>query len=132
MRLYVWTTNYDNKIGLGIRVMVFNATFNNISVLLVEETEYSEKITDLHQVTDKVYHIMLCCIEYTSPWTGFKLTTLVVIGNDCIGTCKSNCQTTTTSPDNKMNKKYHNSHEIREPSIYQHCRKISEEQIQML
>jgi uncharacterized protein YrrD len=38
MRLYVWTTNYDNKIGLGIRVMVFNATFNNISVLLVEET----------------------------------------------------------------------------------------------
>jgi hypothetical protein len=31
----------------------FNATFNNISVLLVEET------TDLQQVTDKLYHIML-------------------------------------------------------------------------
>ena len=43
--------------------MVFNATFNNISaiswqlVLLVEE--YLEKMTDLPQVTDKLYHIML-------------------------------------------------------------------------
>jgi hypothetical protein len=42
--------------------MVFNATFNNISViswrsvLLVEETGV---YTDLSQVTDKLYHIML-------------------------------------------------------------------------
>jgi hypothetical protein len=27
--------------------MVFNTTFNNISVLFVEEPEYPEKITDL-------------------------------------------------------------------------------------
>jgi len=45
--------------------MVLNATFNNFSViswrsvLLVEETEYSEKTTNLSQVTDKLYHIML-------------------------------------------------------------------------
>jgi hypothetical protein len=46
--------------------MVFNATFNNISViprrsiLLVEETVvYQEKSTDLSQVIDKLYHIML-------------------------------------------------------------------------
>jgi hypothetical protein len=44
--------------------------------------------------------ITYCCIEYTSPWTCFKLTTSVVICTDCIGSCKSNCHsiTTTTVP----------------------------------
>ena len=30
-------------------------------------------------------------------WAGFELTTLVVIGTDCIGSCKSNYQTITTT-----------------------------------
>jgi hypothetical protein len=33
---------------------------------------------------------------YTSPWSGFELTTLVVIGTDCIGSCKCNYHTITT------------------------------------
>jgi hypothetical protein len=37
-----------------------------------------------------------CYIEYTLPWTGFEMTTLVVIGTDCIGSCKSNYHTITT------------------------------------
>jgi hypothetical protein len=34
---------------------------------------------------------------YTSPWAGFKLTNLVVIGIDCIGSCTSNYHTITTT-----------------------------------
>jgi hypothetical protein len=53
--------------------------------------EYREKTIDLSQVTDKLYHIML----YTSPWSRFELTTSVVIGTDCTGSCKSNYHTIT-------------------------------------
>jgi hypothetical protein len=52
--------------------------------------EYSEKTTNLSQVTDKI--ITKCCIKYISSWTGFELT-LVVIGIDCIDSCKFNYHT---------------------------------------
>ena len=32
-------------------------------------------------------------MEFTSPWEGFKLTTLVVIDTGCIGSCTSNYHT---------------------------------------
>jgi hypothetical protein len=39
---------------------------------------------------------------YISPWSKFELTTSVVIGTDCIGSCKSNYHmiTATTAPSN--------------------------------
>jgi len=44
--------------------------------------------------------ITQCCIKYTSPSAGFKLTMLVVIGTDCIVSYKSNYHmiTTMTAP----------------------------------
>jgi hypothetical protein len=56
----------------------------------------SEKTTNLSQITDILYHIMV----YTSPWSRFELTTSVMIGPDCIGNCKVNYHaiTATTTP----------------------------------
>ena len=54
----------------GPWVMVFNATFNNISFILRgqfywwRKSEYPEKTTDLSEVTANLYHRML--YEYNS------------------------------------------------------------------
>ena len=54
-----------DSLSRGFGFMVFNATFNNISViswrsvLLVEETGVSEKTAYLSHVSNELYHIML-------------------------------------------------------------------------
>ena len=84
---------------LVVCLIVFNATFDNISAIswrslkLVRETGDQEKTTDLSQVTDKLDHIMF----YISPWSRFEPTKSGVIGTDFIGSCKSNFHTITAT-----------------------------------
>jgi hypothetical protein len=63
--------------------MMVNATFNYISVISWRSSWFVEETTDLSQVTDNLYHIMFHRVHLA--WLGFELTTLVMIGTDCIG-----------------------------------------------
>jgi hypothetical protein len=92
---------YEINSGLGVKVRVLNATFNNISVIswrsvwLVEETEVPEE--NHWPVTIQGQTLSQSCIEYTSPWAGFEHTTVVAMGIDCTCSCKSNNHNITTS-----------------------------------
>ena len=47
------------------------------------------------------------------PWSGFELTTLVVIDTGCTGSCKSNYHTITTTTDAKSKKDRQYNDQIR-------------------
>jgi hypothetical protein len=73
---YAWLLYF-----LFVCLMVYNATF------------IGEGNRSTREPTDKLYHITF----YTSPWSRFELITSVVIGTDCIGSCKSNHHTITAT-----------------------------------
>ena len=73
--------------------MVFNVTFNNISVIswrsvLLEETEENHTPVVSHWQT--LSHNVVSS-QYTSLLEGFKLKMLVVIGTNCIGSSLAEC-----------------------------------------
>ena len=109
----------DKEVGLFVRyltcknliwykvmgwVMMFNAIFNNISViswlsvLLVEETGIPQKKTPTCHKSLTNYHIMLYRVHIALA--GFELTTSVAIGTEYTGSCKFKYHTimTTTAP----------------------------------
>ena len=80
-------------LSVSVRVILCNATFNNISVLswrsvlFVEETwvpRENHRPTAIHWQTSS--HIV---VSSTPRLIGIDLTPLVVIGTNCIGSCKS-------------------------------------------
>jgi len=87
---YLWVcvmySNIDNDTSIllvfkCLWFMVFNGTFNNISVI-------SWRSVLLVVVADKLYHIVFYRAHLA--WAEFELTTLMVISTDCIGSCKYN------------------------------------------
>ena len=99
---YISNLKYFYISRVSVRVMVFNVTFNNISViswrsiLLVEETGVP---VENHQPAASHWQTLSYNVA-SNTCERFKLTTLVVIGTDFIGNYKSNFHTimTTTAP----------------------------------
>ena len=95
-KLIRWITNIVIYIVDILRwrfvVMMFNATFNNISGVPREN----------HRPALSHWHILSCCIQYTSPWAEIELATLVVTGTDCKGSGQSNYHTITTTTAAKL------------------------------
>jgi len=91
---YFFCKLWSVSIGYKVSVVVFKVAFNNISViswwsvLLVEENHWLAA-SNWPAFSHMLYWIHLAM-------SGIQITTLVVIGTDCTGSCKSNYHTIMT------------------------------------
>ena len=96
---------YKHPENWRVRIMVFNATFNKNSVIYRGSQFYWWRKPEWQErTTDKLYQIMLYRVYLACA--GVELTTLVVIGSDCICSCKSNYHMLTTMTTNDIIKEF--------------------------
>jgi len=74
----------DTKGVIRVRKSIRGMMFKPLSTIF--QLYRGSFIGGEHHRHDNLYHIMV--YEYTSPWAGFEITTLLMIGVDCIGSCK--------------------------------------------
>ena len=76
---------------IGVRIMVFHATFNNISVISRWSILLVAVTRENHTCRQWMTNITTqSCIEFTSTWAGFHLTIFVVVDTDCTSKFKYN------------------------------------------
>jgi hypothetical protein len=99
-----WTHSFWLRLMLLLHIIFLhfvNASFNNIpaisyvQVSCIREGNRSTRRKPPTYSKSLTQFITYSCIEYTSPWSGFKCKTLVVIGTDCIGSSNHHTITTT-------------------------------------
>ena len=93
LKQHCWCACYDSRLmctKLWVQALVQSTPVSKIFQLYRgsqfcwwRKLEYPEKTTDLPQITDRFYHVMLYRVHLV--WTGFELKTLDVIGTACIG-----------------------------------------------
>ena len=99
-----------NHIYMGFRLVLWYLTPRHFQ----QYFSYIVAVSFIGEGNWKIRRKALTCCKsltkllYISPWSRFELTTSVVIGTDCIGSCKSSYHTI-TAPDylHGINTNYH-------------------------
>jgi hypothetical protein len=88
-----------SKLIVTYYVLIYQGVLNFFLCVYMTSFRSCEKYNQT-VVSAIVYHIMLYWVHL--PWVGFELTTLLVIGTDSIGSCKSNYHMITASSSVKV------------------------------